>query len=365
MPVIEIFVFLLGLFLVIGALFSAVETFVLPRPVANMLTRAVFVTVRRIFGLRLRSTYTYSTRDRIMALFAPIALLALLPSWLTLVLIGYTGMFWALGDITWFEAFHVSGSSLLTLGFSQKQGFLASILEFSEATIGLILVALLIAYLPTIYAAFSRRETPVTLLEVRAGNPPSAVEMLQRYYRNHGLARLKEQWQVWEQWFADIEESHTSLPILVFFRSPRADQSWITAAGTILDAASLTLSSVDIPYESEAALCIRAGYLALRRIADFFDIPYNPKPHHPEQPISISEGDFGLALDQLAQSGLPLKPNRDQAWADFAGWRVNYDQVLIGLSDLTMAPFSRWSGERSSRPELPPIFRKPRRNAGE
>lgn len=360
MLILNIFVFLIGLILVIIALYSAIETFVLPRAAANRLTRIVFMIVRRLFELRLGSSHTYRDRDRIMALFAPIALLALLPSWLMLVLIGFMGMFWALGDITWFEAFRVSGSSLLTLGFAQKQGFAASVLEFSEATLGLILVALLIAYLPTIYAAFSRRETPVTLLEVRAGNPPSAVEMLQRFYRNHGLERLKEQWQIWEQWFADIEESHTSLPVLVFFRSPRADRSWITAAGTILDAASLTLSSVDIPYESEAALCIRAGYLALRRIADFFNLPYNPDPRYPDEKIYISEDDFILALDELAESGLPLKPDRKKALVDFAGWRVNYDGVLRGLANLTMAPESRWSGERSSKPTLPPIIRQPK-----
>jgi hypothetical protein len=359
MLILEILIFLSGATLVIFALFSAIETFVLPRAVANPLTRMVFATVRRVFELRLRMTHTYTQRDRIMALFAPIALLSLLPSWLTLVLVGFTGMYWVIGNITWFEALRVSGSSLLTLGFAQEQGFSASLLEFSEATIGLILVALLIAYLPTIYAAFSRRETPVTLLEVRAGNPPSAVEMLQRFYRNHGLQRLKEQWQMWEGWFADIDESHTSLPVLVFFRSPRADHSRVTAAGTILDAASLTLSTLKVPYESEAALCIRAGYLALQRIAGFFDITYSPEASYPEEPISISQEEFNTALDELAASGLPLKSDREQSWQDFAGWRVNYDRVLLGLADLTMAPLSRWSGDRSSKPELPHFFRKP------
>jgi hypothetical protein len=358
MLILEAFVFLTGIVLVLITLYSAIETFVLPRAADNSLTHLVFATVRRLFDLRLRSAHTYAQRDRIMAFFAPIALLALLPFWLTLVLTGYAGMYWVLGDITWFEAFRVSGSSLLTLGFAQETGFSASMLEFSEATIGLILVALLIAYLPTIYSAFSRRETPVTLLEVRAGNPPSAVEMLQRFYRIHGLHRLKEQWQIWEQWFADVEESHTSLPVLVFFRSPRADRSWINAAGTILDAASLTLSSLNITYEAEAALCIRAGYLALWRIADFFNISYHTDPHHPQVPISISEAEFNLALDELAGSGVPLKQDREQAWQDFAGWRVNYDRVLMELADLTMAPNSRWTGDRSSNPELPPIFRK-------
>ena len=167
--------------------------------------------------------------------------------WLILVWIGYAGMFWAVGVPTWYQAFRDSGSSLLTLGFAPVEGAAQTLLAFSEATVGLILIALLIAYLPTIYSAFQRREAAVNLLEVRAGKPPSAVEMIERYHRIHGLDRLDEQWQAWEAWFADIEESHTSLAALVFFRSPRPDHSWITAAGAVLDAAALSLSALDIP----------------------------------------------------------------------------------------------------------------------
>jgi hypothetical protein len=228
------------------------------------------------------------------------------------------------------------------------EGLVTTILEFSEATIGLILVALLIAYLPTMYAAFSRRETAVTMLEVRADNPPSAVEMILRFHRIHGLDQLGEQWKAWEIWFADIEESHTSLPALVFFRSPRADRTWVTAAGAVLDAASLTLSTVDIPNDASAALCIRAGYLALRRIADFFGMPYDPAPR-PGDPISVSRAEFDVACRRLAEAGVPLKSDLEQAWRDFAGWRVNYDSVLLDLAGLTMAPSAPWSGGTAGR----------------
>ena len=103
----------------------------------------------------------------------------------------------------------------------------------------MILVALLMAYLPTMYAAFSRREQAVSMLEVRAGNPPSALEMLLRFNRIQGLDKLGDYWKTWEVWFADVEESHTTLPALVFFRSPRSDNSWITAAGAVLDTAAI------------------------------------------------------------------------------------------------------------------------------
>jgi hypothetical protein len=285
-----------------------------------------------------------------MALYAPIALLMLLPVWLMLVLLGYTLMLWAINQTTWYQALRASGSSLLTLGFLEPEGWLSTSLEFTEATIGLILVALLIAYLPTMYAAFSRRESKVTLLEVRAGDPPWSVTMLERYQRIHGLEKLGEEWQAWENWFADIEESHTSLPALIFFRSPLPNHSWITAAGTVLDAAALMLSSVDIRPDPRAALCIRAGYLCLYRIADFLDISYNPAPHFPNDPMSITQETFNAALDLLENSDIPLKEDRQQAWLDFAGWRINYDTVLLALARLTLAPEAPWTGDRPRFP---------------
>jgi hypothetical protein len=244
-------VFLTGVGLVAWTLFSAVRTIVLPRSAPDQLTRFAFVGVRRILlALPLRWARTYEQTDGILAFYAPIGLLALLFTWLAMVLAGYTGMFWAISMPSWFEAFRESGSSLLTLGFAPIQGLGASLLAFSEAAIGLTMVALLIAYLPSIYAAFQRREAAVTLLEVRAGQPPSAVEMIARFHRIHGLDRLSEQWQTWEVWFADVEESHTSLAPLVFLRSPDPWKSWVTSAGAVLDAASLTRSVVDIPSDA-------------------------------------------------------------------------------------------------------------------
>lgn len=346
MLIIRSLVFVFGLVLVAGTLTSAIRTFVLPRSAQDQISRAVFVLIRRLFSLRLRWARTYAERDQVLALYAPIGLLALPPVWLTLVLLGYMGMYWALGVPFW-NAFRASGSSLLTLGIETVSGLLGTILMFSEATIGLILIALLIAYLPTMYTAFSQRESLVTMLEVRAGSPPSAIEMIKRYQRIHGLDRLSELWILWEVWFAGLEESHTSLPALAFFRSPQPDHSWVTAAGAVMDAAALMTAAVDVPLEPGASLCIRAGYLALRRICDFFGLRHNPDPHFPTDPISVSREEFDAACEQLAAQGVPLKPDRDQAWRDFAGWRVNYDTALLALCTLTTAPTAPWSADRA------------------
>jgi len=346
-------VFILGLSLVFGTFLSALSTFVLPRSARSQLNRFVFASLRRAFEVLMKPARTYEQRDAIMGYYAPIGLLALVPTWYLLVLLGYSAMYWGLGLGSWDQAFRLSGSSVLTLGIAQADSLLITALVFSETMLGLIMVALLIAYLPTMYAAFSRREEAVNLLEVRAGSPPSAVEMILRYNRIHGLAKLADYWKSWEVWFAELEESHTVLPALVFFRSPRPENSWITASGAVLDAAALALSSVDTPSESSAMLAIRAGYLALRRIADYFEISYPADPHFPQEPISVSRAEFEAALDQMAEMGVPLKADRDRAWQDFGGWRVNYDRALLALCSLTMAPVAPWSSDRAPRAKMP------------
>jgi len=344
--VLRIIAFLLGITIVIGTFLSALRTFVLPRSAPDIINRTVFIWMRYLFELRIRRLRTFAARDRSLELYAPMALIGLLVTWLLCIQLGYIGMYWGIDGEIWYNLFKISGSSLLTLGFTLIDNWPTTILVFSEATLGLILIAMLISYLPTIYSAFSRREEAVTMLEVRAGSPPSAVEMIERYARLQRLSMLGDEiWAPWEVWFVDIEESHTSLGALSFFRSPQPHRSWITAAGAVLDTASLVLAAVDIPRDTRADLCIRAGYLSLRYIATFFRIPFNAHPT-PEDSLSITRAEFDAALDRLAASNVPLKADREQAWRDFAGWRINYDTPLIGLAELIMAPSAPWSSDR-------------------
>jgi hypothetical protein len=337
----------LGLLLVGAVLLSAIRTFVLPRGVQDKLSRRAFTLVRRLFDLRAARAATYLERDRIMALYAPVALLSLPVMWLSIVMIGYLGIFWALRERGALDALQVSGSSLLTLGFASGSTGGQVILTFTEATIGLLLAALLIAYLPTMYAAWSRRELAVALLEVRAGSPPSAQELILRFHTLQRLDRVNDLWPAWETWFIDLEESHTSLGALSFFRSPQPDRSWVTAAGAVLDAAALFSSTIDVERNAETQLCLRAGYIALRRIASFFRLPFDPDPRFPLNPIAVAREEYDDMVADLAARGVPLKEDREQAWLDFAGWRVTYDAPLLRLAELTMAPYAQWSSDRS------------------
>ncbi len=334
-----------GVLIVIWTVNSAIKAFITPRGARTYITQTIFNTVYFLFKLRVRNT-TFEKRDKIMALFSPITLFLYPFVMLNLILIGYMLIYWALGIESLYEIFWESGSSLLTLGYASEDGFLFKALEFSEAMLGLILVALLIAYLPTMYGAFSRRETNVLLLESRASSPPSMIDFITRTHRNGELEELSAAWMSWQLWFAELEESHTSLELLPFFRSPQPNHSWVTAAGVVLDSAAMILAAVDTPYNSKAPFLIRTGYLSLNRIAKFFQVPYTEEPDL-TAPISISKAEFFKAFDMLVEQNVPMVENRNQAWLDFYGWRVNYDTALLSLSNLTMAPYAEWVSDRS------------------
>lgn len=350
-----------GIAVVVATGLSALKTVVLPRAAGTFVTRAVFVLVRRVIYAAI-GRRSFAVRDRVLAYYAPIALILLPGVWVALVMAGFTLIGWGTGMGSWREAYLTSGSSILTLGTVFHRDLTHATLTYVEATLGLGLVSLQISYLPTIYGAFSRREQLVGMLEVRAGTPPSPTAALTRFARIRGLDRLVDELIApWEPWFADIEESHTTLPALVHFRSPQPERSWITAAGCVLDTAALLNSLVDVPHDPRVDVTIRAGFQSLRRIADYFGLPYDPAPR-PTDPVSVTRDEFDAVCAELEAAGVPMRADRAQAWADFAGWRVNYDAVLVGLAAFVDAPLAPWSSDRSSvhRP-TPRLLRRRRR----
>ncbi|MDQ2728752.1 MAG: hypothetical protein M3Y91_13035 [Actinomycetota bacterium] len=343
----DIILFILGVILVVGAVLSAVRSTILPRATQNRLSRLTILGVRVAFRLRARRSSTYARRDRVMAMLGPVALLVLLFTWLVLIMAGYALMFGAVYHASPSRAVELSGSSVFTLGSTAPGTLGADLLSYSEAGLGLLVVTLLITYLPSIYGAFSRRESGVSLLKVRAGDPPRATTMLIRYHRIEEPGyRLNTLWQNWETWFVDVEETHTTFSVLPFFRSPLPEQSWVTAAGTLLDAASMWVAAIEHPLDPDAQLCIRAGTLALRRIAGLHKIPFEADPA-PDDPISVDRSEWEAAFDELVAAGLDVVPDREAAWKAWHGWRVNYDAVLLNLARLVEAPPAPWVSDRS------------------
>ena len=347
-----------GVVLVLFTLFSAITTVVLPRSESSFIVRAEFIGLARLFRLIAHERRSFTSRDRVLAYYAPVGLILLPGIWVALVIVAFMLIYWGTGLEPWREAFIVSGSSLLTLGFDRPSGLPHVVMSFIEAALGLGIVALMISYLPSFYSAFNRREALVGMLEARAGDPPAPSIWIARYHLIGLLPQIETELAQWEAWFADIEESHTSNPALVFFRSPQPGRSWITAAGCILDTAAVVASTIDRPRSPQAQLLIRTGYLSLRHIADYFGIAYDPNPR-PDDPISVSRREFDLLLVELEAAGVPIKADRDQAFRDWAGWRVNYDRALVGLASLVVAPPAPWSSDRP--PPAPPP--RPRRRS--
>jgi hypothetical protein len=337
-----------GAWVVVATVASSLRTTVLPRGVPARLGRRVFRVVRWFFDLRIGKGAPYAKRDRIMAYYAPTALLALMVTWLVAISTGFFLLYWGIGVRPFARTLALSGSSIFTLGFERPDTVLLTFLVCTEAALGLVELALLITYLPSIYQAFSRREALVSALEVRAGSPPSGSEMLIRFTVLGRLESLSEEiWSRWEGWFTDIEESHTTFGALAFFRSPTPDRSWVAAAGAVLDAAALYSSTLEVPRDVRADICIRAGYIALRRICAFYGISVPSEPGA-DDPISIKRSEFDMVYDRFVEVGVPVREDRDEAWKHFKGWRVNYDDPLLALAVLTDAPEVPWSSDRIS-----------------
>lgn len=348
MAVVRVLIAIAGGLLALGTLGSAVRTVVVPRGESTVIARMVVFPLRALFWFVANRFRDPVMQDSIKARFAPSALILFPLVWAFNVALGCSAIFWALGVEPFRDAFILSGSSLVTLGFRSTEDLPTLELAIVEGLVGLGLVALLISFLPTIYGAFSRRETAVAKLHLRstdANDVASAPTLLIRRHLINSLDEFTPMWTEWEDWFVEVEETHTSFPILVFFRSPVPERSWVASAGIALDASALYNSVLDIPNQPRGQLMIRTGTLSLRRICDFFSLGYDSDPN-PGDAISITRAEFDEVVDQLAAAGMPVKSDRDQAWRDYAGWRVNYDRPLLALAELVDAPASPWVTDR-------------------
>jgi hypothetical protein len=360
-----------GVLAVVGVaavLASMLRTVVLPRGVPARLARIAFLAVYWLLRLRLRLTgrSDYATRDRIFAVEAPLGLFAQLTTWAVLIWLLFAALFWSLTAATVdgptvSRALELSGSSMLTLGFDSPGGLSRQLAAFAAAGVGLSLLALVIAYLPTVYGAFSRREQLITKLSVRVGAPPSGPALLSSSWELGRFDQLEEVWGGWEDWFIELGESHTTFPQLSFFRSPRSSNHWVLASEAVLDAAALVTTACDVPRQSRSELCLRAGIHALISIADFLGIPH--RPPEPDAEIMLSEEKFDAAFSHLEDIGVPMHDDRASAWAAFRSVRARYEPLVAVLGRMTDAPRSDWSSwTEDTRRHTPPLLRPRRRS---
>lgn len=354
--------FVAGLTLALATWSSVLRTLVVPRGLTSRLTAAVNRVVRAAFDFLAARFETYERKDRVLVAQGPALLVVLLVVWVLLFLTAYTLMFFAVNDHGFYQAFREAGASLFTLGNIATPGVGQTVIGFAAAGTGLVVVALQIAYLPTLYGAFNRRETLVTTLQSRAGAPAWGPEVLARHQIVQTLDSLPAFYAEWERWAADVAESHTNYPVLITFRSPHPLRSWVVALLAVLDSAALHIALNPSLRVSEARLCLRMGFTSLRDICATVGIPYDADPR-PDTPIQLTYEEFLGGITRLAAVGYPMERSPEEAWPDFRGWRVNYEAQMYALAAAVEAVPAVWSGPRkhSVEPMLPvrPPNRRP------
>jgi hypothetical protein len=336
--------FAAGLVVVLGTVASVIATLVVPRGLRSRLAGAARATVTGVFRMLASRHAAYEERDRLLSLAGPVVLLAQVATWVGGVYVGFALLMWPFAESLPI-AFSDAGSSMFTLGFDVPHGAAPTALTFLAAGFGLVVVALQIAYLPTLYDAFNRREQLVTMLESRSGVPAWGPEILARHELIDNTASLGSLYTQWEQWAADVAETHTTYQVLILFRSPHPLRSWITALLSVLDAAALHLALNPFSAPAQARPLMRMGYVALREVATVMRIPFNPDPK-PEDAVSLTREEFDEAVGELAAVGWRAERDADEAWVHFRGWRVTYEAIAWAVADQVDAPPALWSGPR-------------------
>ena len=298
-----------------------------------------------------RPVSSYKRRDRILATQAAAILVTQLAAWLAIFLAGFTLALWPSPGRSITLALADAGSSIFTLGFAEPAGTTPAVIVFIAAATGMVVVALQIGYLPTLYSSFNRRETEVALLVSRAGRAELGTgtarqdvlrARLRRVHGRHPARPVPD----WERWAADVAESHTTYLPLVRFRSPQPYSSWVISLLAMLDSAALILSlSPELAPTVPARLCLRSGFGCLTRVARAMGIDV-PEEADPNAGITLTYEEFLEAIARMHEVGFPMSREPADAWPDFAGWWVNYESAAYQIAAAIDAVPAPWSGPR-------------------
>ncbi|UFS60169.1 hypothetical protein [Subtercola endophyticus] len=346
---------------------SVIGSLIVPRALHSNLSRLTAGATSVVFGLLTKPKLSYVARDRILAWQSPMSLLVRLVVWVALFDFSFTLMLLPFVDGDLWRAGSEAGSAMFTLGYAAPTNLGNTILVYAAAYTGLVVVALQIGYLPTLYAAFNKREEEVTLLVSRAGSPSWGPELLVR--TRFGMAtqdssnELAELYQHWERWAAAVAESHSAYLTLVWFRSPAPYSNWLISLISVMDAAALQLSlSPSTVPNTRARLVLRMGFTCLNQVARAVGIAVD-EDADPDAPLDITFDEFAAAVVLLESVDFPVEVTAEQAWPHFRGWRVNYERVAYQLAYAIDAPPAKWSGSRRFAAEPIVPFRPQNRTA--
>jgi len=324
------------------------ETVVLPRRVTRRfrLSRLFYMTTWVLWSSVARKMRSGNRRDLYLSYFGPLSLLLLLVFWAAVLVLAFALLQWGLTSAlqapekhaTFGTYLYMSGTTFVTLGFGDviPLFWLGRLLAVAEAGIGFLFLALIIGYVPIIYQAFSRREVEISLLDARAGSPPSATELLRRHYRNQQVEELVRYLCEWERWCAELLESHLSYPVLTYYRSQHERQSWLAALTTILDTSSLFI----VGFEGITAPTVRFTFAIARHAAVDLAQVYGIPPLNPKR-NRLSPADFEQMRAALSEVGLQLRLGAD-AEQRLREIRRMYEPFINALADHLLLNLPPW-----------------------
>ena len=344
-----------GAVLLAVVLWDAFETIILPRRVSGRIrvTKMFYrytwapwrATARLLTGRR---------RESFLSFYGPLSLIALLALWAAGSVFSFGLLQWAAGSAMtvvggggtgFWSDLYMSGTTFFTLGLGDvvPRSVFAKTLTVVEAGTGFAFLAAVIGYFPVIYQAFSRREVAISLLDARAGSPPSAAELLWRHRADAHAAALAELLKEWERWAADVLESHLSYPPLGYFRSQHYNESWVAALTTILDASALVIVGLE-------GWCVRQAELtfamARHAVVDLAQVYSTPPRRHEER---LATAQLARLRQRLAGGGLALKARSDFE-ERLTELRRMYEPYVEALSGHLALPLPPWVRERD-RPD--------------
>ena len=342
---------LAGALCIVVVLLDAFQTIILPRRAAGRLrlTRIFYIVTWipwRFFSMRIQHP---RKRETALSFYGPLSLIFLLIVWAAGMVLGFSLIFYALGTAfkdslqsrSYLSDVYVSGTTFFTLGLGDVTPHteLARVLTILEAGTGFGFLAVVMGYFPVLYSAFSRREVSISLLDARAGSPPTAAELMRRHAYAGAEEELSRLLSEWERWSAELLESHISYTLLCYFRSQHTNQSWIGSLTTILDTSALLIAGVRGHEARQAQLTFAMARHAMVDLAQVFSLApvQNLKDRLPPE-------HYEKLHELLCQSGVSVCRD-DQSYERLTNLRRLYEGYAAAMSDHLCMPLPPWMTE--------------------
>jgi hypothetical protein len=303
----------------------------------------------RIYGASVDRFLQGETREDYLGAFAPFMLISLLAFWIGSLVVGYGLIFFALRyhikPVPGFvESLYFAGTSLLTIGLGDftPTSALPRLVSLCAGASGLGAFAIITTFLFAIFGSYQQRESFVVKVTNRAGAPPSGVDMIETHAQLDMMDGLVYMMRESELWVAQLLETHLAYPILTYFRSTHDNISWVAVLGTLLDASTLVITTLDVPQKGEAKVINRLASHFVNDFARYFNL-------RQDENVGIERGEFDRAYDRLEAAGIPMR-DREAAWTDFSERRSTYATRLNEIAKYWRIPPAQWIGDRSLLP---------------